>query len=130
MKNLAWLLFELLLIEAVLGSIIYLAAKWSGLRPRLDRIPLMLAPAALPFVGAVWAQVFSVDPNALPANARPGWVVEMFSYLFYASIVAGVAVPVLSKGYRAPSAAFALPQIPLTFAIGFGGVMAVTGVYL
>lgn len=130
MANLLWLLLELFLIELLLGSAIYLVARWSGLRPRLDQIPLVLAPAALPFIGAIWAQIFSVDPNSAAWVARPYWITEMFSYLFYASIVASVAVPVFAKGYRAPAAVFALSQIPLTFMIWLGGAMAVTGTYL
>jgi hypothetical protein len=85
MMNLLWLLLELFLIELALGSAIYLVARWSGLRPRLGQIPLVLAPAALPFIGALWAQIFSVDPNSAAGIARPYWIVETFSYLFYAS---------------------------------------------
>jgi hypothetical protein len=130
MMNLLWLLLELFLIELVLGSAIYLVARWSGSRPRPGQIPLVLAPAALPFIGAIWAQIFSLDPSSAAGPARPYWIVEMFSYLFYASIVAGVAVPVFAKGYRAPAAVFALSQIPLAFMIGLGGAMAATGTYL
>lgn len=131
MMNLLWLLLELFLIELVLGSAIYLVARWSGFRPRLKQIPLVLAPAALPFIGAVWAQVFGADPSSQAGAARPPyWIVEVFSCLFYASIVACVAVPVFAKGYRAPAATFALGQIPLTFMIWLGGAMAATGTYL
>jgi hypothetical protein len=128
--NLLWLLLELFLIELVLGSAIYLVARWSSIRPRLSQVPLVLAPAALPFIGAIWAQIFSVDPHSAAGVARPYWIVGMFAYLLYASIVASVAVPVFAKGYRAPAAVFALSQIPLAFMIWLGGAMAATGTYL
>jgi hypothetical protein len=131
-KNLLWVMLDLFLIEFVLASAVYLVARWSGLRPRPGQILLVLAPVALPFIAAVWSQVFSVDVdlNSPSGTDRPDWVVAMFSYLFYASIIAGVAVPALAKGYRAPAAVFALLQIPLTFAIWLLGAMAVTGTYL
>jgi len=130
MENLLWLLLELFVIELMLGAAIYLVARWSGSRPRPGQILLVLAPAALPFIGAIWAQIFGVDPNVPAGGARPFWIVEVFSYLFYASIVASLTVPVFAKGYRAPAAIFALGQIPLTFMIWLGGSMAVTGTYL
>jgi hypothetical protein len=119
---------SLILIEAVWALVVYLAARWASLRPRPALIALMLASAAPTLIDGILGQVFGVEPSS-PSNA-PAWVVPALSVSFYASVVISSAVVVFAKGYRIPAAAFALPQIPLAWVVGFLGVMQVTGVWL
>lgn len=115
----------LIILEASLALVIYFVARWLGLRPRAIQIPLVAASAAAPVFDATLDQIFWIEPGARPIH--PTWVVGALGGSFYASIVISLAVIVLAKGYRIPAAVFALPQIPLTWLVGFLAVMGVTG---
>lgn len=121
-------MLSLILIEAAWALVVYLGARWAGLRPSLAQVALMLASAAPPLIDAILGQAFGVEPGSF--SHAPAWVVPALSGFFYASMVIGAAVVVFAKGYRIPMAAFALPQVPLTWMVGFLGVMQVTGVWL
>lgn len=121
-------MLSLILIEVAWALAVYLAARAAGLRPRPAQIVLMLASAAPPLIDGTLGQAFGVEPGS-PSNA-PAWVVPALSAFFYASIVISSAVVVFAKDYRIPTAAFALPQIPLAWMVGFLGVMQVTGVWI
>lgn len=121
-------MFGLVLIEALLGAAIYLMARRFGKRPSLSQISLLFASAAPPLFGGVWGLIFWVEPGSSAEN--PAWVVHALSVCFYGSIVATVAAIVFSRGYRIPTAAFALPQIPLAWGVGFLGIMQVTGSWI
>lgn len=116
-------------MEAVCAVLVWGVARMVGVRPRPAVLALTLATAAPAIAAAVWGTAFAVDPGAVPED-RPDWIVKMLSYLFYASIPLSLAAPLLAKGFRASAAFFALPQIPLTWCVGFLGVMQVTGVWL
>jgi hypothetical protein len=119
----------LLFIEAVWALAIYLVAGKLGLRPRPIMIPLVLSPALPLFVAEAWGTAFRVEPGASTAG-RPPLIADMLTYLFYATVAIALLAPSLARGYRAPAALFALPQIPLAWFIGLVGVMQVTGVWL
>ncbi|MFZ0270072.1 hypothetical protein [Caulobacter sp.] len=91
---------------------------------------LLLLAIAPPLFGAVWAQTFQVEPISVVALPRPAWIADALKYAFYASVVVGLAVPLMAKGYRIPAAAFSLCQIPLTYFVWFVGFMAVTGSWI
>lgn len=118
----------LILMEAILALVIYLAARWFGLRPRPTQILLVLASATPPLFDAALAEMFGIKPGARPIH--PAWSVGALGGAFYASIVISLTVVVLAKGYRIPAAAFALPQVPLTWLVGFLGVMEITGSWI
>ena len=118
-------MLTLVVAEAVLAVVIYLATRWIGLRPRPIQIPLVLASALPPLFDEAVGGMFRLHPGAQPVH--PAWVLDALWYAFYASIALGLTVIVLAKGYRIPAALFALPQIPLTWLLGFLGVMQVTG---
>ena len=120
----------LVLMEVVWALAIYLVARKVGAPPRPLTAALVLATAIPPLASGVWATVFAVEPSSLLADGRPKLIVDMLSYFFYMSVVLSLATPILAKGYRIPATAFALPQIPLAWFIGFVGVMQVTGVWL
>ena len=122
-------LIQILGLEAVAMTAIYLVARKADRRPRAAQIPLVLAPVMTPLACLAWSWM-SGPPVPPGGVGRTGLAVEMFSYLIYASFAAALAVPVLAKGYRTPTAVLALFQIPLTYMIGLGGAMAATGVYL
>lgn len=122
-------MLTLLLMEAFWAGAIYLTAWKFGLRPRPVIIPLVLASAFPVLAAEVWAMVFRVEPGSATAD-RPDLVVDMLSYLFYASAPLSLGVLAFAKGYRIPATIFALPQIPLAWFVGFLGVMQVTGVWI
>jgi hypothetical protein len=115
----------LILIEVALALAVYSVARWAGLRPRAIQVPLVLASALPPLFDEALGEMFRIDPGARPIH--PAWVPDALWYAFHASIGLGLAVIVLAKGYRIPAAVFALPQIPLTWLLGFLGGMQVTG---
>jgi hypothetical protein len=115
----------LILIEVALALAVYAVARWAGLRPRAIQVPLVLASALPPLFDGVLGEMFRIDPGAQPIH--PAWVLSALWYAFYVSIGFGLAAIILAKSYRIPAAVFALPQIPLTWLIGFLGVMQVTG---
>ena len=121
-------MLSLVLIEGTWALVLYLAARWAGLRPLPAQIALVLTSAAPPLIDGILGQVFWVEPGS--ASNAPAWVVPALSVFFYTSMIISLAVVVFAKGYRIPAAAFALPQIPLTWMVGFLGVMQVTGVWL
>ncbi|TCS10128.1 hypothetical protein [Caulobacter sp. BK020] len=122
-------MLTLLLMEAFWAGAIYLTARKFGLRPRPVVIPLVLASAFPVLAAEAWATVFRVEPGSATAD-RPDLVVDMLSYLFYASIPLSLGVLAFAKGYRIAATVFALPQIPLAWLVGFLGVMQVTGVWI
>ena len=118
-------MLTLILIEMALALVVYSIARWTGLRPRAIQFPLVLASALPPLFDGALGEMFRINPGAQPVH--PAWVLDALWYAFYASIVLGLAAIILAKGYRIPAAMFALPQIPLTWLLGFLGGMQVTG---
>ncbi len=121
-------MLTLILAEGVLALVIYLAARRLGLRPRPIQVPLVLAPALPPLFDQALGEMFRIAPGAQPIH--PAWVLDALWYAFFVSIALGLAAVVLAKGYKIPAAVFALPQVPLTWLMGFLGVMQVTGSWI
>lgn len=122
-------MLSLIALEAVWGATIYFLARKKGLRPSLPTLLIYLAPAIPAIVANAWGAHFWVEPGTSTAD-RPAVISDMLSYCFYASIVLSVGAPLIAKGYRIPTAIFALPQIPVAWLVGFLGVMQVTGVWI
>ncbi len=115
----------LILIEVALALVVYSVARWTGLRPSAIQVPLVLASALPSLFDGALGEMFRIDPGAQPIH--PAWVLDALWYAFQASIVLGLTAVIFAKGYRIPAVVFALPQIPLTWLLGFLGVMQVTG---
>lgn len=121
-------MLTLVLIEAALALGVYLVARRVGLRPRPTQVPLVLASALPPLFNEIMGQMYRIEPGATPIH--PAWAPDALWFAFCAGIAVSLATITLARGYRIPAAAFALPRVPLTWLLGLGGVMQITGVYL
>ena len=115
-------LIAVAIIEAsVTALLIWLAVRRGASFQR--SLVLIALPIPL-LVCAAWGLIFWIPPGSA---SRADWVVNAIGVFAYGSIVVGAVVTLIAKGFRIPTAIFALLQVPATFFIAFLTIMEVTG---